>query len=45
LRRTLFGDGAVHGLDDDDHRQRKSMFRALLTPAAAESITGLVDQR
>jgi fatty-acid peroxygenase len=45
LRRTLFGDGAVHGLDDDAHRQRKAMFRALLTPAAAESIAGLVDQR
>jgi fatty-acid peroxygenase len=28
----LFGRGAVHGLDDADHRQRKSAFLELLTP-------------
>jgi fatty-acid peroxygenase len=38
LQRTLFGNGAVHGLDDDAHKQRKAMFLDLLTPAAARDI-------
>jgi fatty-acid peroxygenase len=38
LRRTLFGDGAVHGLDGDAHKRRKAMFLDLLTPAAAKAI-------
>jgi fatty-acid peroxygenase len=38
LRRTLFGDGAVHGLDGDAHKRRKAIFLDLLTPAAAKSI-------
>ncbi len=38
LRRTLFGDGAVHGLDGTDHRHRKALFLDLLTPAAALEI-------
>lgn len=29
---SLFGRGAVHGLDDGAHRRRKSMFLDLLTP-------------
>jgi fatty-acid peroxygenase len=35
LRRVLFGVGAVHGLDDADHKHRKRLFLELLTPAAA----------
>jgi fatty-acid peroxygenase len=38
LRRTLFGDGAIHGLDGDAHKRRKALFLDLLTPAAAKSI-------
>jgi fatty-acid peroxygenase len=40
LLRTLFGAGAVHGLDDADHRHRKGMFLTLLTPGAARDIAG-----
>lgn len=45
LRRTLFGEGAVHGLDDNAHRSRKAMFLALLTPSAAASIADRAAQR
>jgi len=38
LRRTLFGDGAIHGLDDSDHKHRKGLFLDVLTPAAATAI-------
>jgi fatty-acid peroxygenase len=38
LANTLFGKGAVHGLDDAAHRQRKALFVALLTPEAAADI-------
>jgi fatty-acid peroxygenase len=41
LQQTLFGNGAVHGLDDDAHKQRKAMFLHLLTPAAARDIAGI----
>ncbi|HKC29264.1 MAG TPA: cytochrome P450 [Jatrophihabitans sp.] len=44
LRRTLFGDGAVHGLDGDEHRHRKAMFVHLLTPSAAEEIAATADE-
>src|SRR5437763_3142185 len=43
LLRTLFGAGAVHGLDDDEHRQRKAMFVGLLTPSAARDIATIAD--
>ena len=32
LARLLFGRGAIHGLDDEEHRARKQMFLGLLTP-------------
>jgi fatty-acid peroxygenase len=32
VQSTLFGHGAVHTLDGDDHRQRKSLFMSLVTP-------------
>jgi fatty-acid peroxygenase len=38
VRRTLFGRGAVHGLDGQQHDRRKEMFLDLLTPAAAVDI-------
>lgn len=38
LKNTLFGKGAVHGLDDEAHRARKSIFTGLLTPEAAVEV-------
>lgn len=38
LRNTLFGKGAIHGLDDEEHKHRKAMFVELLTPEAARAI-------
>ncbi|MGC9501724.1 cytochrome P450 [Streptomyces sp. WG7] len=38
---TLFGHGAVHTLDGQDHRVRKGMFLSLLT--GPEAVTGLVE--
>jgi hypothetical protein len=35
LSDTLFGKGAVHGLDDEQHRARKAFFCGLLTLEAA----------
>jgi fatty-acid peroxygenase len=43
LRHTLFGLGAVHGLDDADHKHRKALFVDLLTPAAAKAIAEAAD--
>jgi fatty-acid peroxygenase len=40
LAALLFGTGAVHGLDDEEHRQRKQLFLDLLTE---ERIAPLVD--
>lgn len=44
LRQTLFGEGAVHGLDGEAHRHRKAMFLSLLTPQAAASIAAIAAQ-
>lgn len=38
VRRTLFGRGAVHGLDGPAHKQRKAMFLDVLTADAALQI-------
>jgi fatty-acid peroxygenase len=38
LANTLFGRGALHGLDGPAHQHRKALFLTLLTPAAAASI-------
>lgn len=34
LRKTLFGEGGVQGLDGKAHLHRKAMFMSLMTPAA-----------
>ena len=43
LQKTLFGQGGVQGLDDEDHRQRKAMFLQIVQPdrveALAQSVT------
>jgi NAD(P)-dependent dehydrogenase (short-subunit alcohol dehydrogenase family)/cytochrome P450 len=45
LQRTLFGKGAVHGLDDAEHKHRKAMFLVLLTVDAAREIAAEADAR
>src|SRR3954454_2151438 len=45
VRRVLFGLGAVHGLDDADHKHRKALFVDLLTPDAAKAIAEAADAR
>src|SRR4051794_436966 len=32
LRNLLFGSGAVHGLDGEEHRERKALFLSAITP-------------
>ncbi|HEY3529680.1 MAG TPA: cytochrome P450 [Nocardioides sp.] len=43
LSGLLFGRGAVHGLDDEEHRRRKAMF--LETLSSERTLTGLVEER
>lgn len=38
VQRTLTGVGAVHTLDDAEHKDRKAMFLALKDPAAVKSV-------
>ena len=44
LVRTLFGKGAVHGLDDAEHQHRKSMFVRVLDEKAAHDIAAIADE-
>lgn len=32
LQKTLFGEGGVQGLDDEEHRRRKELFMSFMTP-------------
>lgn len=41
LRKTLFGEGGVQGLDDQAHRHRKDMFMRLWSPKATQEIREL----
>lgn len=45
LARLLFGRGAVHGLDGEEHARRKEQFLKLLDAEAAATIGGLVRER
>lgn len=49
LRGLLFGRGAIHGLDDEDHDQRKQLFFDVLAPervrALVESTTARLEER
>lgn len=38
VKKTLFGVGGVQGLDDDEHRQRKTMLMSLMAPARVQEI-------
>lgn len=42
LRTTLFGSGAVHGLDGEAHFIRKQMFMSLMTPESIQTLVGMV---
>lgn len=42
---SLFGSGAVHGLDDADHRHRKELFLAALTEPALDRLTDIAQRR
>jgi fatty-acid peroxygenase len=41
LRRTLFGDGGVQGLDDEAHRRRKALFTRLASDEHTDRLTAL----
>lgn len=41
LRKTLFGDGAIQGLDGDEHLLRKQLFMSLVTPDSLERLASL----
>jgi fatty-acid peroxygenase len=40
VRKTLFGEGAVQGLDDAAHRQRKELFLSLVGPEGVARLAG-----
>lgn len=42
LQKTLFGQGGVQGLDDEDHRQRKAMFLQIVQPDRVEALAEAV---
>ena len=44
LRRTLFGDGPVHALDDNEHLHRKAMFLSLVGAGQVASLRARADQ-
>jgi fatty-acid peroxygenase len=45
IRTTLFGAGAVHFLEGEEHRHRKAMFLSLVTPDAVAALAAATDRR
>ena len=45
LRKTLFGDGGVQGLDGDAHHHRKAMFLALMSDERMDDLVARVEAR
>lgn len=45
LRKTLFGDGGVQGLDGDAHHHRKAMFLSLMAPERLDDLVARVEHR
>ncbi len=45
VRRTLFGEGAVHGLDDEAHRVRKTMLLSAVSPESVARLTAIAERR
>ncbi|MFP3358433.1 cytochrome P450 [Planococcus sp. SIMBA_143] len=44
LEQTLFGRGAVHGRDGEDHHQQKRMFLSMMTPERLEDAKRMMIQ-
>lgn len=42
---SLFGAGAVHGLDDDAHRHRKQLFRSALSEDELDRLVSIAERR
>ncbi|SDN76588.1 cytochrome P450 [Alkalicoccus daliensis] len=42
LRMTLTGEGAIHGMDGEAHKQRKRMFLSMMTPERLEDMKKFV---
>ncbi|MGJ9383176.1 cytochrome P450 [Salipaludibacillus sp. CF4.18] len=38
IKKSLLGEGGVHGLDDEAHKQRKRMFLSMMTPERLEDV-------
>ncbi|WP_338418755.1 hypothetical protein [Paraliobacillus zengyii] len=45
LKKTLFGQGGVQGLDGEEHRHRKAMFMSLMTKDALEEISNITKKQ
>jgi fatty-acid peroxygenase len=45
IRTTLFGAGAVHFLEGEEHRHRKAMFLSLVTPDAVAALAAATGRR
>jgi len=45
LKKTLFGEGGVQGLDDPDHGHRKQLFMSLMTTENIDRLRELTSQR
>ncbi|MEX2599522.1 MAG: cytochrome P450 [Dehalococcoidia bacterium] len=44
VKKTLFGEGGVQGMDGDAHRHRKEMFMSLMTPEGVQRLADLTAQ-
>jgi fatty-acid peroxygenase len=44
IQKTLFGQGGVHSLDDESHRQRKQMFMSLMSKEGIRRLADLTGQ-
>lgn len=42
IKKTLLGMGGVQGLDDAEHKKRKAMFMALMSPGRTQALQALV---
>ena len=45
IKKTLFGQGGVQGLDGDAHRQRKQMFMSLMTDERIKQLANLTSEQ
>lgn len=45
VQKTLFGQGGVQGLDDEDHRHRKQLFMSLMSGESLESLMKIFEKQ